>query len=130
MGLVDRASANGYCSYYLDFCEKYRHEALDRESLQVFLLKLASKNQSTAQQTQATRSVRLYLELAAPGWGASIGKGEVQSHLRVPYGFRPGLGCKDALREAQSALDVGWTSGNACACAASALQPMRKSASP
>lgn len=52
--------------YYLDFCEKYRHEVLDRESLQAFLLKLASKNQSAERQAQAARSVRLYLELASP----------------------------------------------------------------
>lgn len=52
--------------YYLDFCEKYRREALDRESLQAFLLKLASKNQSAGQQDQAARSVGLYLELAVP----------------------------------------------------------------
>lgn len=52
--------------YYLDFCGKYRHEALDRESLQTFLHKLASKNQSAEQQDQAARSVSLYLELAAP----------------------------------------------------------------
>jgi integron integrase len=52
--------------YYLDLCEKYRHEAIDRESLQAFLLKLASKNQSAEQQAQAAQSVRLYLELAAP----------------------------------------------------------------
>ena len=52
--------------YYLDFCEKYRREALDRESLQAFLLKLASKNQSAGQQDQAARSVGLYLEMAVP----------------------------------------------------------------
>jgi len=52
--------------YYLDFCNKYRHEDLDRESVQAFLLKLASKNQSAEQQAQAARSVRLYLELATP----------------------------------------------------------------
>jgi integron integrase len=52
--------------YYLDFCDKYRHEVLDRESVQAFLLKLASKNQSAEQQAQAARSVRLYLELATP----------------------------------------------------------------
>jgi hypothetical protein len=52
--------------YYLDFCAKYRHETLDRDSLQAFLLKLASKNQSAGQQAQAARSVRFYLELAAP----------------------------------------------------------------
>jgi len=52
--------------YYLDFCDKYRREVLDRESLQAFLLKLASKNQSAEQQAQAARSVSLYLELAAP----------------------------------------------------------------
>jgi len=52
--------------YYLDFCDKYRREVLDRESLQAFLLKLASKNQSAEQQAQAARSVNLYLELATP----------------------------------------------------------------
>mgnify|MGYP001320469273 CR=1 FL=1 len=41
--------------YYLDFCDKYRHEVLDRESVQAFLLKLASKNQSAEQQAQALR---------------------------------------------------------------------------
>jgi hypothetical protein len=58
--------------YYLDFCEKYRHEALDRESLQEFLLKLASRNQSAEQQAQAARSVRLYIELAAPRPAAPV----------------------------------------------------------
>ncbi|MDD5708331.1 MAG: phage integrase N-terminal SAM-like domain-containing protein [Kiritimatiellae bacterium] len=52
--------------YYFDFCEKYGRETLDRDSLQAFLLKLASKNQSAEQQGQAARSVGLYLELAAP----------------------------------------------------------------
>ena len=52
--------------YYLDFCDKYRRETLDRKSQQAFLLKLASKNQSDGQQDQAARSVSLYLELAAP----------------------------------------------------------------
>ena len=58
--------------YYLDFCEKYRHEALDRESPQAFPLKLASKNQSAAQQAQAARSVRLCLDLAAPPPAATV----------------------------------------------------------
>ena len=51
--------------YYLDYCAKYRCDAIVPESLQGFLLKLASKNQSAAQQDQAARSVKLYLKLAA-----------------------------------------------------------------
>ncbi len=41
--------------YYLDSCNTYRHEVPDRESVQAFLLKLASKNQSAEQQAQALR---------------------------------------------------------------------------
>jgi integron integrase len=52
--------------YYLDFCEKYRHEALDRDTMQAFVLKLAAKNQPAGMQAQAARSVMLYLDLAAP----------------------------------------------------------------
>lgn len=49
--------------YYLDFCAKYGHPEGDRDSLAPFLQKLASKNQSSAQQKQASESVRLYYDI-------------------------------------------------------------------
>ncbi len=48
--------------YYLDFCFKYRHPPRDADSLQPFLQKLASKNQSKAAQEVAAHSVSLYYE--------------------------------------------------------------------
>ena len=48
--------------YYLDFCLKYRHPPRDPDSLQDFLQKLASKNQSGAQQEQAVHSISIYYE--------------------------------------------------------------------
>lgn len=49
--------------YYLDFCSKYEHPPRDRESLQPFLLKLASKNQSREQQKEAASAVKLFHDL-------------------------------------------------------------------
>lgn len=46
--------------YYLDFCMKYRHPPRDPDSLDPFLQKLASKNQSAEAQEQAARSVSTY----------------------------------------------------------------------
>lgn len=47
--------------YYLDFCVKYRRLPSEKASLEPFLEKLASKNQSAAQRRQAEQAVRLYL---------------------------------------------------------------------
>ena len=41
--------------YYLHFCSKYRHAPDDSESIPLFIGKLASKNQTSAQQDQARR---------------------------------------------------------------------------
>ena len=40
--------------YYLDFCQKYKHPPRDPDSLEPFLEKLASKNQSIGRQKEAT----------------------------------------------------------------------------
>ncbi|MBT3193959.1 MAG: integron integrase [Verrucomicrobia bacterium] len=53
--------------FYLDFCSKYEHAPRDRDSLQPFLSKLASKRQSTSQQEQATASVEIYYEVIEEG---------------------------------------------------------------
>jgi len=47
--------------YYLDFCSKYQWSPEKHGSLEPFIEKLASKNQSVAQRRQAARAVRLYL---------------------------------------------------------------------
>ncbi len=49
--------------FYLDFCMKYRHPPRDPDSLEPFLQKLASKNQSKASQEQAAASVKLYYDI-------------------------------------------------------------------
>lgn len=48
--------------FYLDFCAKYKHPPRDPDSLEPFLQKLASKNQSSDAQKQAAHSVALYYE--------------------------------------------------------------------
>ena len=48
---------------FIEFCAKYRHPFRDRESLQPFLQKLASKRQSTERQEETVASVRLYYEI-------------------------------------------------------------------
>ena len=47
--------------FYLHFCEKYLHDPMDSKTLPRFIEKLASKNQSSAQQLQAQKSVECYL---------------------------------------------------------------------
>ncbi len=49
--------------FYLDFCDKYRHPPRDRDSLEPFLQKLASKNQSRARQEEAAHSVAIFYGL-------------------------------------------------------------------
>lgn len=51
--------------YYLDFCQKYGHLPRERDSLQPWLLKLASKRQSEAQQLEASRSINVYFDLVS-----------------------------------------------------------------
>lgn len=46
--------------YYLDFCNKYQHDGLSPDSLDVFLKKLTEKRQSSQQKEQAQRAVQFY----------------------------------------------------------------------
>lgn len=62
--------------YYLDFCFKYRHPPRDRESLDEFLQKLASKNQSRALQEQAARSIAIYYDVVKD-WPLGKGPGNL-----------------------------------------------------
>ena len=48
--------------FYLDFCLNYHFPPRERESLQPYLEKLASRRQTPGQQNQAARAVRLYWE--------------------------------------------------------------------
>jgi len=61
--------------YYLDFCFKYHHPPRDSDSLQEFLQKLASKNQSKDKQEQAAHGISLYYETVKT-WPAHQGPGK------------------------------------------------------
>ena len=60
---VDRQDYIKWLRFYLDFCEKYEHPPRDKNSLQPFLQKLASKNQSRERQEQAAASIGLLYNL-------------------------------------------------------------------
>jgi len=49
--------------YYLDFCIKYHHAPVNRESLAPFLKKLKDKNQSEQQRKQAFDAVSLFYQI-------------------------------------------------------------------
>jgi hypothetical protein len=55
----ERPGYRKWVRFYLDFCGKYGHAPRSGLSLGPFLAKLASKNQSAAQQQQASRAVKL-----------------------------------------------------------------------
>jgi integron integrase len=54
-----------YLCYYLDFCQKYHHEAATAQGLEAFLLKLAEKRQDVTARKEAKRAVQLYQEYLA-----------------------------------------------------------------
>jgi site-specific recombinase XerD len=56
----------------LDFCFKYRHPPQDADSLEPFLQKLASKNQTQAAQEQVAHSASLFYE-TVKNWPAKQG---------------------------------------------------------
>ncbi|MBM9518605.1 integron integrase [Desulforhopalus vacuolatus] len=56
-----------YLRYYLDFCQKYRHEASTVQGLEVFLLQLAEKKKDVTTRKEAERAVQLYQEYLVPG---------------------------------------------------------------
>ncbi len=49
--------------YYLDFCQKYRAETADDESLAAFIVKLQEKNQSENLRQQAHHAVTIFYEM-------------------------------------------------------------------
>jgi integron integrase len=64
--------------YYLDFCEKYKLPARQKETLPGFLRKLQEKSQTKAQQKQAASAIQLLYEIikekaASREQGKSIG---------------------------------------------------------
>lgn len=59
----ERSDYLKWLRFYLDFCAKYGHPPRDRDSLQEFLQKLASKNQTPDQQMQAAASIGLFYGL-------------------------------------------------------------------
>ena len=59
----ERKDLEKWLRYYLDFCAKYGHPPRDHDSQGPFLQKLASKNQSKGQQSQAARALKLYYGL-------------------------------------------------------------------
>ena len=64
----DRPEYHKWVRFYFDFCHKYGHSPALSTSLGPFLTKLASKNQSVDQRSQASVAVRL-LNLAGPELG-------------------------------------------------------------
>ncbi len=54
-----------YLRYYLDFCQKYRHEPGTAQGLEAFLIKLAEKRQDVTIRKEAKRAVQLYQEYLA-----------------------------------------------------------------
>lgn len=79
-GVVGEARRNylKWLMFYLDFCEKYDHPPRDRDSLQPFLRKLASKNQSRERQEEAAASLELVYGLV-DDWQKRREAGEVES---------------------------------------------------
>ena len=70
--------------FYLDFCLKYRHPPRDPDSLQLFLHKMAAKNQSAAQQTQAAACIGLYYNLMKT-WAAAPESSATVENKRKPW---------------------------------------------
>jgi len=70
--------------FYLDFCLKYQHPPRDPDSLQLFLHKMAAKNQSAAQQTQAAACIGLYYSLMQT-WAAAPEASAAVENMRKPW---------------------------------------------
>jgi hypothetical protein len=57
----ERPAFRKWIRFHLDFCGKHGHPPGDRSSVDPFLAKLASKNQSVAARAQAASAVNLLL---------------------------------------------------------------------
>lgn len=53
--------------FYLDFCQKYRFVAENKESLAPFIKKLQEKRQSVSQQQQAEKTMQVFFEIVDGG---------------------------------------------------------------
>jgi hypothetical protein len=49
--------------YYLDFCFKYHHEPVNKESLAPFIQKLKDKNQTAQKREQAFDAVSIFYQI-------------------------------------------------------------------
>ena len=58
--------------YYFDMCGKHGHPSDERETLPVFMRKLASKGQDDAKRAQAMQAILLYYELVDSGKGHCV----------------------------------------------------------
>lgn len=68
-----RAHYRRWLRFYLDFCAKYEHAALERETVRAFLRKLREKGQADWMRKQALDAVRLYFFLDEGGAEHSAG---------------------------------------------------------
>lgn len=82
--MEDQAQYLKWLRYYLDFCDKYGHPPRDPDSLEPFLQKLASKQQSIERQEQATASVRLYHDLMR-NWADTTHADPAAERARAPW---------------------------------------------
>ena len=98
-----RPDCRKWVRFYLDFCHKYGHRAASPTSLDPFLAKLASKNQSVAQRNQASAAVGLLLRAGPePGAPRPALTAAPATSPRTPLNFQPpvlvGSGAPPALK--------------------------------
>lgn len=90
--------------YYLDFCQKYRFEESNSESLPNFVQKLKEKRQSEIQQKQANKAIHIYYELIR--LKSADNTRERTKHLSSPEGVDEAQGLYRAA-PLESKLQIG-----------------------
>ena len=115
----ERPDYRKWMRFYLDFCHKYGHAADSPASREPFLAKLASKNQSLAQRSQAAAAVELLLR-AAP---------EPSTPRSWPTATAAGSRCP-ALPAQAPAVSVPGGSGRGAGAQAPAVWPQRPRPAP
>jgi len=80
--------------YYLDFCNKYHFDKLNKQSLSHFIGKLQDKKQNKQNQKQAVQAVSVYYEL------------EAESTTKTPSQKKDGL--SSAKKENRSSIGASW----------------------
>lgn len=74
--------------YYLDFCHKHHHSAVNPDTLRLFVEKLRLKNQKEFQIAQATDAVSLFLSAGEMPWGSATKNDRVNNvvqHSETPF---------------------------------------------